>query len=98
MAEEKDMLSTSDDSKKVEEKAKTNSAKKRNIFVRAGSKLVKFIKDTKGEMKKVTWMSKGEVFKSFKLVVVTVVAVGLAIAIVDVSSSFIINGIAGLIG
>ncbi len=98
MAEEKDMLSTQDDSKKVEEKAKTKHAKKRNIFVRAGSKLVKFIKDTKGEMKKVTWMSKGEVFKSFKLVIATVVAVGLAIAIVDVASSFVINGIAGLIG
>ena len=80
------------------EEKDTKGAKKRNIFVRAGSKLIKFFKDTKGEMKKVTWMSKVDVFKSFKLVIVTVVAVGLAIAVVDVASSYLINGLAGLIG
>ena len=97
MSEENKNLPTDD--KKVEEKANKKSAnKKPNFFVRMGSKLVKFFKDTKGELKKVTWMSRGEVFKSFKLVIATVVAVGLAIAIVDVSSSFIIKTIAGLIG
>ena len=80
------------------EEKDTKGAKKRNIFVRAGSKLIKFFKDTKGEMKKVTWMSKVDVLKSFKLVIVTVVAVGLAIAVVDVASSYLINGLAGLIG
>ena len=82
----------------AEKKAKSKAPKKENFFVRVWKKLVKFCKDTAGELKKVVWTPKAEVFKSFKLVVVTVVAVGLAIAIVDLTSSFIINAIAGLIG
>ena len=82
-----------------EKKAKTKpEQKKPNFFVRVWKKLVKFSKDTVGELKKVVWTPKAEVFKSFKLVIVTVVAVGLAIAVVDLTSSFIINAIAGLIG
>ena len=82
----------------AEKKAKSKAQKKENFFVRVWKKLVKFCKDTAGELKKVVWTPKAEVFKSFKLVVVTVIAVGLAIAIVDLTSSFIINAIAGLIG
>ncbi len=96
MAEENKNLSTDEAAaKKVEKKEKT---KKPNFIVRMFKGLFKFFKDTKGEMKKVTWMSKGEVWKSFKLVIATVVAISIVIAIIDVSSSFIINTIAGLIG
>ena len=77
------------DSKKV---------KKPNIFVRIAKKIGKITKDTCGELKKVTWTPKAEVFKNFKLVIATVVMIGLAIAVVDVASSWIINTIAGLIG
>lgn len=72
--------------------------KKPNVFVRIGKWFAKVTKDTAGELKKVTWTPKAEVFKSFKLVIATVVAVGAAIAVVDLTSSFIINTIAGLIG
>ena len=95
MSEENKNLSTEE---KVEEKKTKSAEKKPNFFARTGKKLVKFIKDTKGEMKKVVWMSKSEVWKSFRLVIATVVAVSIAIAIVDVASSFVINTIAGLIG
>ena len=61
-------------------------------------KLAKFLKDTKGELKKVVWTSKNEVWKTFKLVIASVVAVSLAIAVIDYVSSFVINTIAGLIG
>ena len=60
--------------------------------------VAKVTKDTVGELKKVTWTPKAELIKNFKLVIATVVAVGLAIAVVDVVSSLIINSIAGLIG
>ncbi len=84
---------------KSEKKAKTKSAEKRpNFFVRVWKRLAKLCKDTAGELKKVVWTPKAEVFKSFKLVIATVVAVGLAIAVVDFASSWIINSIAGLIG
>ena len=75
-----------------------NEAKKPNIFVRAWKWFVKFLKDTKGELKKVVWTPKAELKKNTKLVIITVVAVGIAIALVDLGSSFIINSIAKLFG
>ncbi len=81
-----------------EKKNITGKDKKPNIFVRIFKKIGKLLKDVVGELKKVTWTPKAEVFKSFKLVIATVVAVGVAIAVVDVASSWIINTIAGLIG
>ena len=85
-------------SKKAEVKATKSKEKKPNIFVRAGKWIAKFLKDTKGELKKVVWTSKSEVWKSLQLVIVTVVGVSIAIAIIDYASSFVINTIAGLIG
>ena len=81
------------------EEKKTKSAEKRpNFFVRAFNKIAKLFKDTVGELKKVVWTPKAEVHKSFRLVIATVVFVGVAIAVVDLASSWIINSIAGLIG
>ena len=84
--------------KSVEKKSKKSDAKKENIFVRIWKKIVKLCKDTVGELKKVVWTSKSEVFKTFKLVIATVLGVSLVIAIIDLSSSWIINTIANLIG
>ena len=72
--------------------------KKPNFFVRVGKRIKKFFKDVVGEMKKVVWTSKEDLKKSTKLVLATVVAVGLAIAVVDTVCSLIINSLAGLIG
>jgi preprotein translocase SecE subunit len=82
----------------AEKKAKKPVAKKPNIFKRIWKKIVKLCKDTVGEMKKVVWLPKAELAKSTKLVVVTVVAIAAAIAVIDTAFSFLINGIAGLIG
>ena len=82
-------------------KTKTNGKKadkKPNAFVRIGKWFAKLTKDVIGEMKKVVWTSKDELKKSSKLVLVTVLAVGLAIAIVDTAFSSVINLVAGLIG
>ena len=100
MAEEKNMSSVDEAvNVTVKENKKNKPAnKKPNFFVRVFKRIKKFFKDVVGEMKKVVWMSKGEVWKSFKLVIATVVAISIAIAIVDVASSFVINTIAGLIG
>ena len=78
---------------------KSKTAEKRpNFFVRVWKRISKLCKDTAGELKKVVWTPKAEVAKSFKLVIATVVAIGVAIAVVDLASSWIINSIAGLIG
>lgn len=72
--------------------------KKENVFVRFGKKVAKLCRDTVGELKKVVWLSKNELVKSSKLVVVAVIAVSVAIAIIDLGFSWAINSIAGLIG
>ena len=73
--------------------ADTNVTKKSG-----GNKIAKYFRECKAELKKVTWTPKDEVLKSFKLVIAAVVGIGVAIAVVDLASSFIINTIAGLIG
>ncbi len=72
--------------------------KKPNIFVRMWKRCAKFFKDVIGEMKKVSWTSKSELAKNTRLVLVTVVAFGVAIALIDFCSSRILVSIAGLIG
>ena len=81
---------------KGSKKAK-NVVKKPNIFVRMWKATKKFLSDTRGELKKVVWTPKHELIKNSKLVIVTVIVVGIAIAVVDIASSFIINTIAGWI-
>ena len=75
-----------------------NVEKKPNFFVRTWNKLCKFCKDTVGELKKVVWTPKDELKKSSKLVIISVVAVCLAIAVIDVCASLLINSLAGLVG
>ncbi len=83
---------------KSDVKSTKSEDKKPNFFATLSKKLVKFLKDTKGELKKVVWTSKSEVWKSFQLVIATVVGVSVAIAVIDYVSSLVINTIAGLIG
>ena len=71
---------------------------KQNVFVRIWNKITKFSKDTVSELKKVSWTSKTELFKSTKLVVATVLAVCIVIALIDLGASWAINSLAGLIG
>ena len=71
---------------------------KKNVFVRIWNKIRKFFKDTVSELKKVSWTSKTELFKSTKLVVVTVLAVCIAIALVDLGASWLIKSLAKLVG
>ena len=72
--------------------------KKPNWFVRVGKKFGKFCTDTVGELKKVVWTPKSELSKSSKLVIVTVIAVCVVVALIDLGSSWLINSIAGLVG
>ena len=71
---------------------------KENFFVRAWKKLRKLCGDTVGELKKVVWTSKSDLWKNCKLVIVTVVSVAVVIAVIDLGASMLINLFAGLIG
>ena len=46
----------------------------------------------------VSWTSKTELFKSTKLVVATVLAICVVIALIDLGASWVVNSLAGLIG
>ena len=96
MADKKN-INTPAEENKAEVKATKSQEKKPNVFKTLANKLVKFLKDTKGELKKVVWTSKTEVWKSFKLVIATVVAVSVVIAIVDAVALRAFQFIAGLI-
>ena len=98
MADNKKVNSPAEENKKAETKATKSKDNKPNFFVRASKKIVKFSKDTVGELKKVVWTSRSEVWKSLQLVIATVVSVSVAIAVIDYVSSLVINAIAGLIG
>ena len=82
----------------AEQNTNEKKEKKPNIFVRFGKRIAKFFRDYHSEMKKVVWMSFSDVKKNTVLVVVSVLSIGIAIGIIDLVFSQIINGLAGLIG
>ena len=71
---------------------------KQNVFVRIWKKICKFTTDTIGELKKVVWTPKDELKKSTKLVIFTVLAMCIAIALVDLGASWVLSKVAGLVG
>ena len=56
-----------------------NTNKKPNIFSRMG----KFIKECRSEFNKLVWPSKQQLFKNSSLVIVTMIAVGAVLSLVD---------------
>ena len=67
--------------------------KKPGFFKRLGQKL----KNLKSEFKKVTWASPKSVFKSFALVIVSVLAIALVIGIIDMGLLSLFNLLASVI-
>lgn len=67
--------------KKVKEKPA--KAKKGNIFARIGKAIKGFIKDFKGETKKIVWPGAKEVIKSTGVVLLAVLVIGAGIWLAD---------------
>ena len=99
MAEnEKEVQATDNAPAPSSKKIDKASDSKPNVFVRFGRKAKKIWRDYVSELRKVVWMPWKDVKKSTLLVCVTVVAIGVAIGVVDFVFSEVIGGIAGLIG
>ena len=75
------------DTEKVAAEKKKN--KKPNVFKR----IAKFFRECKSEMKKVTWLSGKETFKSSVVVIVVTVALCVAIGLIDTALEY---GVVGL--
>ena len=59
------------------------TTKKENGFVRFIKKAAKFIRDCKGEIKKIVWPAPKNVFKNVGVVLVTIILLGLFIFLLD---------------
>ena len=77
--------------KKVKDNAP--KAKKGNIFVRMGKAIKGFIKDFKGETKKIVWPGAKEVVKSTGVVLLAVLVIGAGIWLVDWLLSLGVDGV-----
>lgn len=64
--------------------------KKPNIFKRLGQKF----KNLRSESKKVTWASPKSVFKSFGVVIVSVIAIAIVIGLLDLGLTALFNVLA----
>lgn len=77
--------------KKVKDNAP--KAKKGNIFVRMGKAIKGFIKDFRGETKKIVWPGAKEVIKSTGIVLLAVLIIGAGIWLVDWLLSLGVDGV-----
>lgn len=66
--------------------------KKLGFFKRIASRITRFFKDTKGEMKKVIWPSKKAVINNTGVVMLVLVAFSICIGALD----FVFNALVGL--
>ncbi len=68
-----------------EKNAKKPEAKKDkpNGVVAFGQRLAKFLKDCKGEIKKIVWPTPKATFKNTGVVLVTIIALGLFVVLLD---------------
>lgn len=66
--------------------------KKPGFFKRIASRITRFFKDTKGEMKKVIWPSKKAVINNTGVVMLVLVAFSICIGALD----FVFNAFVGL--
>ncbi len=51
------------------------------------AKLIKFIKESKAELKKVTWPTRDDVFSSIKVVIISTVVVAVILGALDLGFS-----------
>ena len=78
------------------DKKEVPAKKKENPFKAIGAKIKKFIKDYRGEWKKVTWPSGKTVLNHSIVVIVFVAIVGVAVLGVDTGLSAIIDALVSL--
>ena len=70
--------------------------KKENWFKRTGSKVAKFFREMKSELKKVVWPTKEQVLKNALIVAGCVLFVGLFIWLFDFFAQILISWLIGL--
>ena len=93
---EKDLNVQSSEAPKAEAKAAKAKPKKPNFLVRMGRRIRSFTRECVSEMKKVTWLSRSETFKSSLVVLVIAVALAVLIGVLDTGLQFGVTGLRSL--
>ena len=78
-------------SDKAQKKAKTPAKKDKKP-----NRLVRWLKDMKGEMKKVTWPSGKDTFRNVLIVIVCVIIVGICIWVFDFLAKLVVEALLNL--
>ena len=77
--------------KAEKEKTSKKSSNKPNVFVRMGKAIKNFFKNSKGDLKKITWPGAKTVLKNTGVVLVSVAVVGVVIYAIDQGLSFLVS-------
>ena len=75
------------------EKTAKKSSNKPNVFVRMGKAIKNFFKNSKGDLKKITWPGAKEVLKGTVVTIVCIAIVGVLVFLVDLGLTKGINGL-----
>ncbi len=73
------------------------ASKKRNIFVRAASRVKRYFRELKSELKKVVWPSRSQMVNNTLIVLLCVLIVGIFIWVFDAVAGLVVNGIITLV-
>ena len=71
--------------------------KKQNWFVRTWGKIRKYLRETKSELKKVTYPSSKQVINNTLIVLLCVLIVGIFVWIFDGIATFVVQGLISLV-
>lgn len=88
---------TQDTAPEKKEKAPKKVEKRPNFFVRAVRGIAKWVKDLRGEAKKVIWPTGKQTFKSTCVVIAAVIVIAIFVYILDVTFGFLRDMIVQLV-
>lgn len=78
---------------KVEKEKTSKKSNKPNVFVRMGKAIKSFLKNSKGDLKKINWPGAKEVIKGTVVTIVCIAIVGVLVFLVDLGLTKGINGL-----
>ena len=69
----------------------------RNIFARIGTRIARWFRETKSELKKVVWPTRKQLVNNTGIVIVAVIIVGAAMSVMDVGFQQLIHRVPHII-
>jgi len=64
---------------------------RKNIFARIGSRIARWFRESKSELKKVVWPTRKQLINNTGIVIVAVLIVGAAMSVLDIGFMWVIH-------